>query len=353
MKPRTFCSFAGITAAAVAAAAVAVSSQSDTISLTAGTEPAFPKLEKAVNDVAKIEIKNAKGAFSITRDGKNWGMDQKEGYSVEFEKVKSAIVNLSQFKLIEKKTSDPERYERLEVDTPNSAEAKGRVVTLKNDKGDALASAVIGKLNPNLFGSGGAGTYIRRSDEKETWLARGQVELGGEPNDWMSRQIVNYGQEKVKRATITHPDGTQFTISKAAEKDKNFILENIPSGRKMKNPDEANPLGGVMWRMMFDDVQKADKQKWPAKPWVAYYTTWEGFTVKIETAKFGEEYWGRFSATIDDSVTDVAKRKSAVQTVREINGRTAGWTYMLTAGDSEKLTFGIEEYLAKPKKEGS
>ena len=150
MKPRTFCGFAGITAAAVAAAAVAVSSQSDTISLTAGTEPAFPKLEKAVNDVAKIEIKNAKGAFSITRDGKNWGMDQKEGYSVEFEKVKSAIVNLSQFKLIEKKTSDPERYERLEVDTPNSAEAKGRVVTLKNDKGDALASAVIGKLNPNL-----------------------------------------------------------------------------------------------------------------------------------------------------------------------------------------------------------
>ena len=353
MKPRTFCGFAGITAAAVAAAAVAVSSQSDTISLTAGTEPAFPKLEKAVNDVAKIEIKNAKGAFSITRDGKNWGMDQKEGYSVEFEKVKSAIVNLSQFKLIEKKTSDPERYERLEVDTPSSAEAKGRVVTLKNDKGHALASAVIGKLNPNLFGSGGAGTYIRRSDEKETWLARGQVELGGEPNDWMSRQIVNYGQEKVKRATIIHPDGTQFTISKAAEKDKNFILENIPSGRKMKNPDEANPLGGVMWRMMFDDVQKADKQKWPAKPWVAYYTTWEGFTVKIETAKFGEEYWGRFSAAIDDSVTNVAKRNSAVQTVREINGRTAGWTYMLTAGDSEKLTFGIEEYLAKPKKEGS
>ena len=68
------------------------------------------------------------------------------------------------------------------------------------------------------------------------------------------------------------------------------------------------------------------------KPWVAYYTTWEGFTVKIETAKFGEEYWGRFSAAIDDSVTDVAKRNSAVQTVREINGRTAGWTYMLTAG---------------------
>jgi hypothetical protein len=49
----------------------------------------------------------------------------------------------------------------------------------------------------------------------------------------------------------------------------------------------------------------------------------------------------------------VAKRKAAEQTVKEINERTAGWSYMLTAGDSEKLTFGIEEYLAKPDKEGS
>jgi len=353
MKPRTFYAFAGITAAAVVAAAIAVSTQSDTISLTAGTEPAFPKLANAVNDVAKIEIKNAKGSFSITRDGDNWGMDQKEGYRVEFEKVKSAIVNLSQFKLIERKTSDPDRYGRLEVDTPNSPESKGRDITLKDAEGNLLAAAVIGKLNPSLFGSGGAGTYIRREGDEASWLARGQVELGEEPNNWMVRQIVNYGQEKIKRTVIIHPDGKQFAIFKASEKDKNFVLENIPQGRKMKNPDEANPLGGVMWRMMFDDVKKADKQEWPDKPWIAYYTAWDGFTVKIETAKIGEDYWGRFSATIDDAVTDVAKRKAAEQTVKEINERTAGWSYMLTAGDSEKLTFGIEEYLAKPDKEGS
>lgn len=353
MRPRTFYGFAGLTAVAVVAAAAVVSMQSDTISLTPGTDPAFPKLVNAVNDVAKIEIKNSKGSFSITRNGENWGMDQKEGYRVEFEKVKSAIVSLSEFKLIEQKTSDPDRYERLEVDPPNSPESKSREITLKDASGNTLAAAVIGKLNPNLFGSGGAGTYIRRDGEKGTWLVRGQVQLGEEPNNWMVRQIVNYGQEKVKRTVIIHPDGEQFTISKSSEKDKNFVLENLPEGRMMKNPDEANPLGGVMWRMMFDDVKKAEKQEWPDKPWVAYYTTWDGITVKIETAKFGEDYWGRFSAAVDDGVTDVAKRKSAAETAKEINERTAGWTYMLTAGDSEKLTFPIEEYLAKPKKEGS
>lgn len=353
MKPGTFYAFAGLTAAAVVAAGVAVSMQPETTSLTAGTEPAFEKMAKDVNSVAKIEIKNAKQSFSMTRAGDNWGLDQKDGYRVDFAKVKSAIVNLSDFKLIEKKTSDPKRYGRLELDAPTSVESKSRQVILKDAKGTVLVDVIIGKLNPNLFGTGGAGTYIRRGDEKATWLARGQVELGEEPNNWMARQIVNYGQEKVRRVVVKNPDGAEIVLAKAAVTDKNFKIENLPEGRKIKNKDEADPLAGVMWRMMFDDVQKAEKQEWPAKPWVAHYTVWDGYTVRIETAKFGDDFWGRFQASLDDSVTDDKKKAAAQKTVDEINARTKGWTYLLTAGDSEKLTSKMEDYLAKPKKEGS
>lgn len=351
MKPGTFYAFAGLTAAAVVAAAVAVSSQTNITSLTAGTDPAFPKLSENVNDVAKIEITNAKSAFSMTRDGENWGMDQKDGYRVEFQKVKSAIVNLSNFKLIERKTADPERYERLELRDPSDDKAKSRKIVLKDGKGAVLADVVIGKINPNLFGTGGAGTYIRRADEKATWLARGQVELGEEPNNWMARQIVNYGQEKVRRVVVANPEGAEIILAKSDVKDPNFKIENLPTGRAIKNKDEADPLAGVMWRMMFDDVQKAEKQEWPDKTWVAHYTVWDGFTVRIETAKFGEDYWGRFTAAVDESVTDAEKKAAAEKTVAEINQRTKGWTYMLTAGDSEKLTSKMEDYLAKP--EGS
>lgn len=353
MKPGTFHAFAGLTAAVVVAAGVAVSTQPETTSLTAGTEPAFAKLAKDVNGVAKIEIKNAKQSFSMTRAGDNWGLDQKDGYRVDFAKVKSAIVNLSEFKLIEKKTSDAKRYARLELDAPTSVEAKSRQVILRDAKGAVLADVIIGKLNPNLFGTGGAGTYIRRGDEKATWLARGQVELGEEPNNWMARQIVNYGQEKVRRVVVKNPDGAEIVLAKADATDKNFKIENLPEGRSIKNKDEADPLAGVMWRMMFDDVKKAEKQEWPAKPWVAHYTVWDGYTVRIETAKFGNDFWGRFQASLDDSVTDEKKKAAAQKTVDEINARTKGWTYMLTAGDSEKLTSKMEDYLAKPKREGS
>lgn len=353
MKPGTFYAFAGLTAAVVVAAGVAVSTQPETTSLTAGTEPAFAALVKDVNKVAKIEVKNAKQSFSMTRAGDNWGLDQKDGYRADFAKVKSAIVGLSEMKLIEKKTADPARYERLQVDAPTGVEAKSRQVVLRDAKGAVLANVIIGKLNPNLFGTGGAGTYIRRADEKASWLVRGQVDLGEEPNNWMVRQIVNYGQEKVRRVVISNPDGAEIVLAKAAVTDKNFKIENLPEGRAIKNKDEADPLGGVMWRMMFDDVKKAENQKWPAKPWIAHYTVWDGYTVRIETAKFGEDFWGRFQASLDDSVTDPKIKAAAQKAVDEINARTKGWTYMLTAGDSEKLTSKMEDYLAKPKKEGS
>jgi hypothetical protein len=349
MKPGTFYAFAGLTAVAVVAAGIAVSSQTDITSLTAGTDPAFPKLSENVNNVAKIEIRNAKSEFSMTLDGENWGMDKKDGYRVEFQKVKSAIVNLSNFKLIEKKTADEARYERLELNDPSDEQAKSRKIILKDAKGAVLADVVIGKVNPNLFGTGGAGTYIRRADEKGTWLARGQVELGEEPNNWMARQIVNYGQEKVRRVVVANPEGAEIILAKSDVKDPNFTIENLPEGRAIKNKDEADPLAGVMWRMMFDDVQKAEKQEWPANPWVAHYTVWDGFTVRIETAKFGEDFWGRFSAAVDESVTDAEKKAAAEKVVTEINERTKGWTYMLTAGDSEKLTSKMDDYLAKPK----
>ena len=349
MKPGTFYAFAGLTAAAVVAAGVAVSTQTEITSLTAGTDPAFPKLSENVNNVAKIEIRNANSEFSMTLTGDNWGLDQKDGYPVEFQKVKAAIVNLSNFKLIEKKTADAARYERLELNDPSDEKAKSRKIVLKDEKGTVFADVVIGKLNPNLFGTGGAGTYIRRADEKVTWLARGQVELGEEANNWMARQIVNYGQEKVRKVVVANPEGAEIILAKADVKAPNFKIENLPEGRAIKNKDEADPLAGVMWRMMFDDVQKAEKQEWPAKPWVAHYTLWDGYTVRIETAKFGDDFWGRFSAEVDPSVTDAKKKAAAEKSVAEINQRTKGWTYMLTAGDSEKLVSKMADYLAKPK----
>ena len=348
MKPATLYVFAGLTAAAVAGAAAAVSTQLEVTALTPGTEAAFPDLAASPNDAVKIDVQTGKSRFSMSyRDGK-WRMDQKDSYPASFEKVKSAIVNVANFKLIEKKTSDPSRYARLDLDPPDEPDAKARKLALSGEDDRVLADVTVGKRNSQLFGTSGGGTYIRRGDEKETWLVRGEVEIGEEPIDWIERHIVNYGGELVRRVTVRGPENNEFTIFKEKQTDENFRLQYIPEGRRMKAEDEANPLGGVMWRMMLDDVRNAADQEWPEETWVSHYYLWEGFKVRIEVAKIGEDHWGRFVASLDEEVTDPEKREKAKETIDSINERLAGWSYMLTAGDSEKLTSKLEQYLNDP-----
>lgn len=353
MKPATFYAVAGLTAAAVVAAAVSVSMQPSTTGVNPGTEPAFPKLAGNVNAVAQIDVQDAKHSFTITRHGDKWGMDQKDGYPVQYDKVKSAIVSAADFKLVEQKTSDPSRYARLDLQDPTAADAKSKKIVFKDDKGNVLASAIVGKQKPSLFGSDGSGTYIRRDGEKATWLVRGEIVVGARPSDWMVKEIVNYGQEKVRKVVIQRPDGSTFSIAKAKQGDQNFVVDDIPPGMKMKNPDEANPLGGVTWRLLYDDVKLAKKQPWPKDDYIADYYTWDGIHIHIVTAKIGKDYWGRFKASVADDVTDPAKKKEAEAAVAKINKLVDGWTYMLTAGDSEKLTSKKADYLAPIKKKGS
>ena len=347
MKPRTFAAVAGVTAIAVIAAGIGISTRPETTSLTPGTEPAFPKLAEAVNDVSRIEVQTAGGKFSLSRKGEVWGLDQKDSYPAAFEKVKSAIVGVANLKLIERKTSDPERYARLDLGAPEGKDAKSKNLVFRNEKDEVLADALLGKVNANLFGAGGSGSYIRRGDDKETWLARGQVTIGDEPINWVVREIVNYGQEHIRRVSIRDPDRSEFVIAKGDKSDKNFKLLDIPEGRKMKKDDEANPLGGVMWKMQFDDVRKAGGQEWPENPWIAEYSAWDGFKIRIEVYRIGEDHWGRFKASLDDEAGPDTREKAG-KIVEEINARVAGWSYMLTAGDSEKLTSRMEEYLADP-----
>lgn len=351
MKPANFYAFAGLTAVAVVAAGVAVSMRPETTNVNPGTQPAFPKLASHINDVTKIEIQDAKHKFSISRVGDRWGMDQKDGYPVQYDKVRSVIISAADFKLVDQKTSDPSRYKRLDLGPPDAPKAKSKKIVFLDAKGNVLASAVIGKQRPSLFGTAGSGTYIRRAGEKATWLVRGDITIGARPSDWMVKEIVNYGQEKVRKVVLHEPDGKSFSISKNKQSDQNFVVDDMPHGYKMKSDDKANPLGGVTWRLLYDDVTAAKKQAWPKKQWVDDYTTWAGFTIRIDIAKIGDNYWGRFHATVDKDVTDPKKKAAAQKDVDKINGLVTGWSYQLTAGDSEKLVSKKTDYIEPIKKE--
>lgn len=349
MKPRTVLALAGVTGIMVVAAIISVMSQRPATSLSADRAFAFDGLADKVNDVAAIKVVSKGKTFTIKRTDKGWGMAENGGYPVSFEKAKTAIVGLSQLKLFERKTSDPARYERLEIRDPSVKDAKSKRVVLMDAAGKTLADGIIGRRNPSLFGESGGGTYLRRGDEKETWLAEGTVDIGATRNDWMIRDIVNLDAEIVKKIMIRQPDGATLSVHKADKTQKNFTVDGIPAARKLKNENEGKEVAGGLWRLSLEGVKPASEKPLPEKLHRTEYVTFDGLKVAVDIAVKGEDYWGRFSASVDETVGDEKSREKSVKKAKEINDRVTGWVYQLSVGEGERLTTKMKDLLAEDK----
>src|SRR2546421_5439780 len=109
MNPKALVALVAATAAAVTASVLVVTFGES------GSKPAESKarfletLAPRINDVAAITVKKTGKEFTIQRQGEGsaatWVMVEKGGYPVKFETVKKAVVNLSELRPIEPKTS--------------------------------------------------------------------------------------------------------------------------------------------------------------------------------------------------------------------------------------------------------
>lgn len=350
MNRNSFLILAGVTAIVTVAAIVQVTKTPPSLTIASKDGAhAFPGLADKVNTVARIDIVTNEAKFSVTRTDKGWGLKDKAGYKVSFEKVKTAIVGLGDLKLLESKTSDPKRYDRLQVEAPDSITAKSIGVTLKGADGKMMADGIIGKRRVGLFGTGGAGTYLRRAGEKMSWLARGSVDLGMKPNDWMIRDIVNIEAEDIRRALIRQPDMAEIVVTKEKRSARKYAVSGVPEGRKLKDKAEGKNMAGGLWRLSFEDVKKASEVTFPEKINVAEYETFGGLKVRVEMTFVDKIVWGKFSASVDEAAGDEKSRKKAKTQADKINATASGWVYELSAGEGEKLTTKIEDILEKKK----
>ena len=69
------------------------------------------------------------------------------------DKVRALVVALADMRLIEAKTSMPERYARLEVEDPEPEDAKSRLVRVESADGTVLAEVILGKRRHRLTGT--------------------------------------------------------------------------------------------------------------------------------------------------------------------------------------------------------
>lgn len=372
MNKTGFLILTAVTAALIAGAA-ALRPAATTTGPAAGAR-FFPNLDaKAVNAVDRLRVTAEGKSFTLERKDGTWIVREKGGYPATFARVKEALVSLSQLKQFERKTSDPSRYDKLDLEDPAEKGASSkRLTAFASDK--AVADVIVGKSNAKEILFGRSLVYIRLPGDRQSWLAAGDPKLAAEIGDWLDRKLLDVKTGRIREVVQTvaaagedaaEPDRVpdRIVVGKAKAGDAEFALRNLPEGREIKGERFLRYIGESLDNLTLEDVRPAGEVDFAGKAaGGAEFRTFDGLVVTARLARTGkpdedDKYWMTFRAGVDETALLKEKPKEgsdlkpAAEVRKEaaaINARTAGWAYKVSSTVTRFLRYTMADILKPP-----
>lgn len=251
----------------------------------------FPGLEAKVDDVASIQIETKAASFNVVRDAKGeWTLPDKSNYPADFNLVRATILGLAELDLVDARTTRSDFHERLGLGLPKSG-GSGTLVTLKDGKGEVLASAITGVTVEGASTDNRQAIYVRRANDAQAYVARGNLKVEGLQAQWLSKAFIVLARDRVKTAVIKPLKGRTYTVTRASPKDETFrVVEQLPAGRVMRTEGEANGVGNALLGISFDDVTPASKIDFTGASRAAYMT-FDGLTLTLSLVEKDRDFW--------------------------------------------------------------
>ena len=256
----------------------------------------YPQLAEQINDIQGIRIVKAgdETAIDLARKEQNWVLANKHDYPAAQDTLRELLSGLLEAKIIETKTSNPERYAALEVEDVSSADAQG--VRLDLEGAAEPISLIIGKSGAGSFDQ----TYVRKANDAQSLLVSGALLPADDVQRWAEQPIVEIPAGRIQRVVIKHPDGEQLTVVKDGRADTNFKVFNLLEGRELSHDTVANPIGNALSNLRLEDVTTVEALDPAAEQAVsAEYYTFDGQKITVQAFKKDDKYYAHLSAAFD------------------------------------------------------
>ncbi len=261
----------------------------------------FPELQKNINSVASIEVHSKDGVVRLAKDGERWGMADKGGYPVDFDKVKQLAVAVAEFEIVSELSKNPENFKKLGVEAPTEEGAESKRLTLKDAAGAVLADVIVGQPKVTQGFGGKPSLFVRPASGDQPYRVTGQVNLAGDASSWMKREICKLESNRVSQVVIAHPDGARLAIKKESAEDKDFQVEDLPAGEELMWAGAANGIAGALQYLSLEDVKPAGELALE-NPTVAEFTTFDGIRVTARSTEQDGKTWLSLAAEFDETL---------------------------------------------------
>ncbi|MBT5945524.1 MAG: DUF4340 domain-containing protein [Rhodospirillaceae bacterium] len=344
MSPRVFLGWLVLTAVTVVLTIVVGLGRETSSFDLIEREPVFAQLRDAPESATKIEIESRFGAFTMNQGGDGWVTPERDDYPIDEGDIRRLIVGLSDMRYVERKTSNPERFYRLEVQDIETELSDSVYVKVQNAQGGVLAETIVGRPSARFFEGRASGTYIREAGTNNVWLVTGVTNVQTRLIPWLKRNIVGIPANRVASISVGTGEGA-YTISRNAPEDEGFSITGAPEGRKLDG-DKATSVSRALASVELEDVRPRTELALPDDASVASVTTFDGLTVNVRLAELDRKKWAIFDAAYTGDPADQSEGAVAARaSVEEINARVGKWVYWLPSATFTNLTRPIDDVL--------
>jgi len=266
----------------------------------------LPGLAAQLNELTAVTVKGPSEQFTLRRNGDTWGLDEKDGHPIRFERLKGLLVGLSELRPIKRKTASPSLHGKLGLQPPSPDGSSVELVVF-GAGGSTVADVIVGNPGPAPHTR-----YVRRADEDQTWLVQGDLTPESTLKLWLDTEVMRLDPSTVAKVTVTQPDGEVLVVDKQAKDDPVWTVENIPDGQVAKSAGVTNRLTAALQWLDFDDVAKASGHPLPETDRAtAVFDTWDGMHVTVTAAREpapGDGQAADASASSPEAAADAATK---------------------------------------------
>lgn len=335
MTPRTVLILLVLAVFSVGAAAFGISSRTNVQTADFNGERLFPDLLEQAKTVTEVEVVQSGRTLTLDLKDNQWTLRSSGSYPVHTNLVTKVILGVASMELLEAKTALERRHATLDLGDPMDPAANSQRVILKNTSGDVLADIIVGGANYFLPETTTGGMYVRRPDEKQTYLVRGLVDIGEEPRNWLQRDIIDVPTEDVTRVDVTQPDGEQLIVVPEEGVTGGYSFANLPEGMKLKSEFAPRNIAALVNGFVLNDVRPdADTPLDDSEAYVAKFTLKSGMTVTLRIWRIADKQYLRVAVDVGTATSD----DDVAKMVAEITARTKGWTYIIPEYQYEQIS---------------
>jgi hypothetical protein len=350
MQARTLILLA-IAVVAALAATMLLERKSGPDSAKTGGGLLYPNLTGSLNSIDRLELTRGNQQIRLEKSDSGWIVEQKSGYPADSGKIRQLLLRLSEARILEEKTTNPELYPRLGVAEPDATEGAGALLEI-------AAPADVRLIIGDFDGRAG-GTYVRRAGESQSYLVDTEIDTGGTPLDWLDRTIMDIDSASVREVRIDHADGETLTLLRVGGQ---LVVAGVPEDRELSGPGSTQPVARLLSPLRLDDVTPIgefdvadpeatidvhldDGRKITARAWRREDERWMTFDVALASPDEPELPAENMTGEDDESGDEPETVRADPETVAQQDAFLAGWAYRVPVHKYDQAVRRMEDLL--------